>query len=119
MAQAAAGAALFDELECFDVGDNAKDCALDCLNPFNWGGENLASNARSGTKPGKHWRKEYEKREGKPWPKTADGNNHHEHHKDPIADGGNDVYENIEPMDPKKHHEHPADDRRRWGGRKK
>ena len=39
MAQAAAGAALFDGLECFDVGDNAKDCALDCLNPFNWGGK--------------------------------------------------------------------------------
>ena len=39
MAQAAAGEALFGDIECFDVGDNAKDCALDCLNPFNWGGK--------------------------------------------------------------------------------
>ena len=46
MAQAAAGEAIFGDIECFDVGDNAKDCALDCLNPFNWGGKNLASHAK-------------------------------------------------------------------------
>ena len=46
MAQAAAGEAIFGDIECFDVGDNAKDCALDCLNPFNWGGKNLASRAK-------------------------------------------------------------------------
>ncbi|MGB4115970.1 MAG: RHS repeat-associated core domain-containing protein [Polaromonas sp.] len=48
MAQSAAGAAFFDELECFDVGDNAKDCALDCLNPFNWGGKAGARNSARG-----------------------------------------------------------------------
>ena len=45
MAQAAAGEAIFGDIECFDVGDNAKDCALDCLNPFNWGGKAGAKNA--------------------------------------------------------------------------
>ena len=25
--------------ECVTVGDNAKDCLVDCLNPLNWGGK--------------------------------------------------------------------------------
>ena len=66
MAQAAAGAALFDELECFDVGDNAKDCALECLNPFNWGGKAGAKKLgvrgeNAAAKRGREAHKNYEK----------------------------------------------------------
>jgi RHS repeat-associated protein len=46
MAQSAVSEAIFGDIKCFDVGDNAKSCALDCLNPFNWGGKNLASRAK-------------------------------------------------------------------------
>lgn len=35
----AATEAITGDIKCFDVGGNAKDCALDCLNPFNWGGK--------------------------------------------------------------------------------
>jgi RHS repeat-associated protein len=30
---------------CFDLGSTAADCALDCLNPLNWGGKSAAKNA--------------------------------------------------------------------------
>ena len=53
MAQAAAGEALFGDIECFDVGDNAKDCALDCLNPFNWGGKAGLKNGIAKSRKGK------------------------------------------------------------------
>jgi RHS repeat-associated protein len=78
----------------------------------------LVHNGRCGVKPGKYWRKEYEKREGKPWPQTDDGKNYHAHHKEPLADKGKDVYENIMPMHPDAHRDHHAEDRRRWGRRK-
>jgi hypothetical protein len=79
----------------------------------------LVHNGRGGVKPGRCWRKEYERREGKPWPITDCGQNYHAHHKHPLADGGEDIYENIEPMHPRDHREHHSEDRRRWGGRGK
>ncbi|MGR9116091.1 MAG: RHS repeat-associated core domain-containing protein [Gammaproteobacteria bacterium] len=39
MAVAAATEAIAGDIKCFDIAGNAKDCALDCLNPFNWGGK--------------------------------------------------------------------------------
>jgi hypothetical protein len=47
MAQSAVSEAIFGDIQCFDVGDNAKDCALDCLNPFNWGGKNILAKANN------------------------------------------------------------------------
>jgi len=60
MASAAAGAALNGELDCFDIGDNAKDCALDCLNPFNWGGKGAMKNMakKSKKRPGDFTKKQ-------------------------------------------------------------
>jgi RHS repeat-associated protein len=56
MAHRAASEALFGDIGCFDVGDNAKDCALDCLNPMNWGGgKNLAANAAEKRKQLSRW----------------------------------------------------------------
>lgn len=57
MAQAAAGEAIFGDIKCFDVGENAKDCALDCLNPFNWGGKGGMNNATSKSRKGKDFTK--------------------------------------------------------------
>jgi uncharacterized protein RhaS with RHS repeats len=36
MAQDAFSDAFNGELECFDPWESGKDCALECLNPFNW-----------------------------------------------------------------------------------
>lgn len=70
---------------------------------------------RPGIKLGSHWRREYEKRTGLDWPKTDDGKNYHAHHKKPLADDGEDIYENIEPLEPKAHGKHHEQDRKRWG----
>ena len=117
--QAAAMEGLFGDLKCFDPAQAAKDCALSCANPLNWikGPANYAR--RPGTKRGDYWRRQYEKIEGEPWPKTKDGKNYHAHHKKALADKGADTYDNIMPMHPDEHRRHHADDFRRWGGRKK
>ena len=117
--QAAAMEGLFGDLKCFDPGQTAKDCALSCANPLNWikGPSNYAR--RPGTKRADYWRRQYEKIEGEPWPKTVDGKNYHAHHKKALADKGTDTYDNIMPMHPDEHRRHHADDFRRWGGRKK
>ncbi len=37
MLRTAAGEAISGNMACFDVKDNAKECALDCLNRLKWG----------------------------------------------------------------------------------
>lgn len=50
-----------------------------------------------------------------PWPKTPEGQNYHAHHKQPLADGGDERDPtNIEPKEPQKHIDDHKDDFARW-----
>jgi RHS repeat-associated protein len=57
VANQAAGELLFGDINCFSVQDSAKDCAIQCLNPLNWGAgglKNAAKNAAKRPKTGKN-----------------------------------------------------------------
>ena len=71
-----------------------------------------------GSRTRKH-RRDWERKEGRPWPTTEEGANFHAHHKDPKADGGSDTLDNIEPKHPVPHKQDHVDkgDFRRWGSR--
>jgi hypothetical protein len=64
-------------------------------------------------------RREWEKANGQPWPKTDDGRNYHVAHKRAIADGGTNTLDNIEPMHPDEHIAQHINngDSGRWGAR--
>jgi RHS repeat-associated protein len=107
MASAAAGAALNGDLDCFDVKENAKDCALDCLNPFNWGGKKSMSNAASKSRKGKDFTKAQNR-------KTKENNASKNDNQMKCDDCGKDI-ENIAnqrgvptpPNQAQVHHNHP------------
>jgi hypothetical protein len=63
-------------------------------------------------------RRQWEEKEGRPWPRTADGQRYHGHHPTPKAYGGSDGLENFEPMHPLEHQRHHMEngDFRTWGG---
>lgn len=70
----------------------------------------------------KRQRKQWEQREGKPWPTVPEtGRNYDRSHIKPKADGGADTVDNIEPKHPDEHRrEHmQRGDFKRWGGRAK
>jgi RHS repeat-associated protein len=79
MAMSAAGE-LFSEgsLDCFDASGVAADCALDCLNPLNWGGKG-PKNLKPKSKPKPPGWKDYPDKRGK----------FENHHIDPKYLGGN------------------------------
>jgi hypothetical protein len=62
----------------------------------------------------------WERREGQPWPKTADGRNSHVSHIKALADGGSDTLDNIEPEHPDEHIRRHKDngDFARWAKRR-
>lgn len=64
-------------------------------------------------------RREWEAKNGRPWPKTEDGRNFHVAHGRGIADGGSNTLDNIKPMHPDQHFlEHLKNgDFARWGAR--
>jgi RHS repeat-associated protein len=113
--------AILSDCPGLDVGDTVGDCATECINPLNWfrlaKQEDVLRAIKR--KPSRQHRKDWEKANGEPWPKTVDGNNYHVSHKEALADGGLDVLENIEPVDPATHMQEHKDngDFRRWGAR--
>jgi len=68
--------------------------------------------------------RDWENRTGRDWPKESAGpragKNQVAHHKEPLADGGKDEFENVDPMPYDDHIEHHQrnGDFRRWGGRR-
>lgn len=62
-------------------------------------------------------RNEWERANGRPWPRTADGRRYDVAHIRAIADGGTNTLDNIQPMDPDEHQASHKDDRSRWGKR--
>jgi hypothetical protein len=48
-------------------------------------------------------RREWERANGKPWPRTEGGQNYHVAHTRAIADGGTNTLDNIRPMHPAEH----------------
>jgi hypothetical protein len=73
-------------------------------------------------KPSSQIRKEWEEANKKPWPKDpATGQNQDVSHKTPLADGGTNALDNIEPMPHAPHVQQHMDagDFRRWGARRR
>jgi uncharacterized protein RhaS with RHS repeats len=99
-------------------GMAAVDLLRSLKNPAKW--DDLLSQIATKRRPTKQLRKEWEELHGTPWPKTETGENYHAHHKEPLADGGPDTADNIEPMRPKDHRAHHKKngDFARWGSRK-
>ncbi|WP_141400705.1 RHS repeat-associated core domain-containing protein [Pseudoxanthomonas wuyuanensis] len=67
----------------------------------------------------KQHRSAWEKKNGKPWPKTEDGKNYHGHHEPPLAEGGQDILGEVNPMHPNDHkalHQQRGDFKK-WGAR--
>lgn len=64
-------------------------------------------------------KREWEQKEGRPWPRDERGRSYHVAHKKAIADGGTNTLDNIEPMHPDEHiARHIADgDFARWAKR--
>ena len=108
--------------ECQRWGESAKNCAIECLNPLNWGGRGKADDLANIVKrrPARQMRRDWENFYNKDWPKTPDGRNYHGHHPKPLADGGTDTIDNYKPMHPDAHRQHHKDngDYKRWGGKK-
>jgi hypothetical protein len=76
----------------------------------------------NGGKSNKQLRSDWEKKEGKTWPKDeATGKNQDVHHKKAVADGGARTLENIEPKPRADHvnHHKANGDFKRWGSRAK
>jgi hypothetical protein len=71
-------------------------------------------------KPSKQIRKEWEEANGEPWPKDPEtGNNQDVSHKKPLADGGTNELDNIEPLPHDDHVQQHKDagDFARWGSK--
>jgi len=64
-------------------------------------------------------RREWERANGRPWPRTDTGRNYDVGHRKALADGGTNTLENIDPIHPDEHRaRHKADgDYSRWGKR--
>jgi len=62
-------------------------------------------------------RREWERANGRPWPRTADGRPYDVAHIRAIADGGANTLDNIRPMDPVEHRESHKEDAKRFGKR--
>lgn len=62
-------------------------------------------------------RREWERANGRPWPRTADGRPYDVAHIRALADGGTNTLDNIQPMDPAEHLASHKDDQSRWGKR--
>lgn len=67
------------------------------------------------------FRSDWEKANGKSWPKEINGRNYEVSHEIPKADGGDDNVNNINPRTHEDHLQRHIDngDHRRWGGRRR
>jgi RHS repeat-associated protein len=105
----------------YEMGRKAAEL-LEFLDPRGWGKKGLKKlGAKNLRKPSKQIRREWEKaNNGKPWPKDpATGRNQDVSHKKPLADGGTNDLDNIEPLPHSDHvNQHKQNgDFKRWGAR--
>jgi hypothetical protein len=98
-------AARADSPETPNVGylDNLQSAGDPALDTRLAGPEDQGELIEIGNPHNPRLRREWERANGKPWPKTDDGRRHHVSHKTAIADGGTNTLDNIEPMHPDEH----------------